>query len=137
MVYPVLPFHVDSDDFGYEYYANKRTLVSTTRLKTSLYQQIIVAQSRGDPSLVDLPVELIIDILVKTASSSRRDARTLALTSSWTSEVTRAARIENVSIRTFRDLRSFSILINSSQQAAASVRTLWISTKRRFPHRTG
>ncbi|KAJ7226648.1 hypothetical protein B0H12DRAFT_241571 [Mycena haematopus] len=129
MVYQVLPFH-DSDDFGYEC-ANKRTWVSTTP-KTSLYQQIIVAQARGDPSLADLPVELIIDILAKAAFSSPSDARTLALTSSWTSEVTRAARLENVSIRTFRDLRSFRILVNSSQQAAASVRTLWISTNAGF-----
>ncbi|KAF8173764.1 hypothetical protein K438DRAFT_1771937 [Mycena galopus ATCC 62051] len=126
MLYQILPFH-DSDDLGYAMVARKSETVSATPDR-SLYQQIIDAQSRGEPSLVSLPVELLIDILVEIAFSSPCDARALALTSSWTSEVTQAARLRNVSIRSYRDLRSFHTLVHSSPHAAGRVRTLWIST---------
>jgi hypothetical protein len=93
-----------------------------------LSRQIFEAQARGEPSLIDLSAELLIAILVLSASSSRGTARALAIASPWTSEVTRMARLTHVSIRTHQGLLSFKALVCSSPSAAETVQTLWIST---------
>ncbi|KAJ7886143.1 hypothetical protein B0H14DRAFT_3731941 [Mycena olivaceomarginata] len=127
MVYEILPFR-HSDDFGYEVTNKTKTSISAAQYSALLYQQIVEAQSRGEPSFTELPPELLISILVLAAFSSRRTGRALALASSWTSEMTRAARLKNVAVRNLRQLQSFSNLVRSSPHAAASVHTLWIST---------
>ncbi|KAJ7121049.1 hypothetical protein C8R44DRAFT_787274, partial [Mycena epipterygia] len=132
MALVMLPFY-DSDDFGYELITTK----TKTNLKPSdayadfcglLYGQILEAQAQHRKSLVDLPVDLIISILVLSAASCRSTAKALALTSPWISDVSLPGRLAHVSIRTIRELSAFNELVCSSPHAAGAVRTLWIAT---------
>ncbi|KAJ6544124.1 hypothetical protein B0H19DRAFT_296209 [Mycena capillaripes] len=136
MATTIFPYH-DSDDFSCEIVHSPRSQAATLDARSDaymyfctclLYQQILGAQAGGYPSLVDLPVELLITILVLAASSSRSSARALAIAARWTSEVTRGMRLKNVSIRTFRELQSFNMLVRSPSQASMTVETLWIAT---------
>ncbi|KAJ7121053.1 hypothetical protein C8R44DRAFT_787291 [Mycena epipterygia] len=132
MALVMLPFYY-SDGFEYE--------VITTKTKTNskpsdayadfcglLYGQILEAQAQHRKSLVDLPVDLIISILVLSAASCRSTAKALALTSPWISDVSLPGRLTHVSIRTIRELSAFNELVCSSPHAAGAVRTLWIAT---------
>ncbi|KAJ7499544.1 hypothetical protein FB451DRAFT_1358693 [Mycena latifolia] len=100
-----------------------------------LYEQGLQAQARPETSLADLPVELLISIFnLNMAASCRSTARSLVLVSPWISEVTLAARLAHISIRTLRELQSFHYLVCSSPRAAGAVRTLWILTNTGFYH---
>ncbi|KAJ7719629.1 hypothetical protein DFH07DRAFT_972848 [Mycena maculata] len=128
MASTILPFH-HSDDFGYEIPIKTRSRTTSYAhfCQITLYNQVLAAQARHDKSLIDLPTELLIHILVISAFS-RETAWTLAYASSWISDVTLAVRMEHVSIRTMRQLRSFNKLVYSSSRAAIAVRKLWIAT---------
>ncbi|KAJ7484373.1 hypothetical protein FB451DRAFT_82776 [Mycena latifolia] len=91
-----------------------------------LYSAIVEASARDEPSLRDLPAELITRILAMAALSCRTTGLALALTSPWTAHATLPARVAHVSLRTHRHFLSFHSLVCSSTRAAAAVRTLWI-----------
>ncbi|KAJ7123045.1 hypothetical protein C8R44DRAFT_159957 [Mycena epipterygia] len=130
----MLPF-CGSDDFGYEInstLAPNRDLWKTLRSHPQyylnfLYSNVLDATARQENSLRDLPVEIISKILTMAILESRSTGIILALASPWLSDISLAARLAHVSLRTSRQLDSFHGFIRSSSRAAAAVRTLWIS----------
>ncbi|KAJ7822474.1 hypothetical protein B0H14DRAFT_2598513 [Mycena olivaceomarginata] len=100
-----------------------------------LYHQILAAQVRHETSLVDLPAELFISILVLAASSSPATYSVLGIASPWISEIVLRTRISDISTHTKRGSVSFNQLsfnqfvLSSSLASKASIaRTLWIAT---------
>ncbi|KAJ7712045.1 hypothetical protein B0H16DRAFT_1744554 [Mycena metata] len=91
-----------------------------------LYEDIVAATARDEKSLRDLPVELLIEILVLTASSFPAMSPTLSRTSHWVSDVTLAARMTHTLIPRghYWRLSSLYQLLSSSRTAANAVRTV-------------
>ncbi|KAJ7717665.1 hypothetical protein B0H16DRAFT_1610614 [Mycena metata] len=95
-----------------------------------LHEQFLTARERGkETSLSDFPVDILIVILNFAAASSRSTAASLALTSSWVSDVTLEGRWKHSSVlyRHYEDGESSREMaqVYSSTRISSAVRTLW------------
>ncbi|KAJ7047943.1 hypothetical protein C8F04DRAFT_1387086 [Mycena alexandri] len=93
-----------------------------------LYDQFLTARERGkETSLSDFPADILIDILNLAASSSRSTVASLALTSTWVSDVTLEGRWKHTSVYWHLDTESLREMakVCSDTRISHAVRTLW------------